>query len=110
MFALGDAWLGDVDADLTTVEGVDELSEGASVVNIHLEVEECLLFWEIAQEGGIETLGEGVGRNLGNHEGLGHLGKLMEEVNDVTKGCLVCHGTVAVTSFGRWDDVKTFEF
>lgn len=58
MLALGDAWLGDVDADLSTREGVDEFGKGATVIDIHLEVEDGFLFWEVAQEGGIKSLGE----------------------------------------------------
>ena len=36
MLALGDAGLGDVDAYLSTVEGVDEFGERAAGIDIHL--------------------------------------------------------------------------
>ena len=43
VLALGDAGLGDVDRDLTGIQGMHQLGEGAAVVHVHLEVK-CRLF------------------------------------------------------------------
>lgn len=99
MLALGDTRLRDVDAHLSAVEGVDEFGERTTLVNIHLQVEDGLFFGQVAQEGAIETLGKGVGGNLGNHQGLGHIGKLMEQGHDFTKGCFMGDGTIAVAAY-----------
>lgn len=99
MLSLGDTWLRDVDAYLSAVEGVDEFGERTTLVNIHLQVEDGLFFGQVAQEGAIETLGKGVGGNLGNHQGLGHIGKLMEQVHDFTKRSFVSDRAIAVAAY-----------
>ncbi len=99
MFTLGDAGFGDVDAYLSAVEGVDEFGERTTLVNIHFQIEDSFFFGQVAQEGAIETLGKGVGRDLGNHQGLGHIGKLVEQVHDFTEGCFVGDGAIAVLAF-----------
>ena len=43
VLALGDSGLGDVDADLTMSEGVEELGEAAAGIDIHLVVIDGLL-------------------------------------------------------------------
>ena len=47
MLALGDAGLGDVDAYLSAVEGVDEFGERTTLVNIHLQVEDGLFLGKV---------------------------------------------------------------
>ena len=66
VLTFGDARLGDVDADLTAVEGVDQLCEAASVINVHLQWEGSLLIGQVAEVGAVELLGEAVGRNFGD--------------------------------------------
>ena len=100
MFALGDAWFADVDRDLTALEGVNEFGEGASVVHIHLEVEDGLLLWEIREEGAVESLCERVGRNLWDHESLWHLDKLMKEVNNLAKFYMMCYRSCTIATIG----------
>ena len=99
MLSLGDAGFGDVDAYLSAVEGVDEFGERTTLVNIHLQVEDGLFFGQVAQEGAIETLGKGVGGDLGNHQCLGHIGKLMEQGHDFTKRSFVSDRAIAVLAF-----------
>ena len=48
MLALGDAWLGDVDTHLTSVERVHQLGERTTVVHIHFQVENSLFLGQIA--------------------------------------------------------------
>ena len=98
MLTLGDTGLGDVDAHLSAVEGVDEFGERTTLVNIHFQIEDSFFFGQVAQEGAIETLGKGVGRDLGNHQGLGHIGKLMEQGHDFAEGRLVGDGAIAVAA------------
>ena len=43
--------------------------------------------------------GKRVGRDFRNHQCLGHLGKLVEQVYDFAKGCLVGDRTIAVLAF-----------
>ena len=52
VLALGDSGLGDVDADLTMSEGVEELGEAASGIDIHLVVIDGFLLWEVREIGG----------------------------------------------------------
>lgn len=99
MLALGDTRLRNVDTHLSAVEGVDEFGERTTLVYIHLQIEDSFFFGQVAQEGAIETLGKGVGRNLGNHQGLGHIGKLMEQVHDFTKRSFVSDRAIAVLAF-----------
>lgn len=99
MLTFGDTRLRDVDAYLATVEGVDEFGERTTLVNIHLQVEDGLFFGQVAQEGAIETLGKGVGGDLGDHQCFGHIGKLMEQGHDFTKRSFVSDRAIAVLAF-----------
>jgi len=82
VLAFCDAWLADVDAHLTAVEGMDEFGEGASVVDVHLQWESDLFLWQVTQECAVELLGEGVLRNFRDHQGLWLVGKAVDQVND----------------------------
>ena len=99
MLSLGDTGLGDVDAHLSAVEGVDEFGKRSTWIYIHFQIEDSFFFGQVAQEGAIETLGKGVCRDLGNHQGLGHIGKLMEQVHDFAEGRLVGNGAIAVAAY-----------
>lgn len=65
VLALSNSRFGDINTDLTTVEGVDEFGETTSIIDIHLEVEDGLVLREIAKVGAVETLCETTGRNSG---------------------------------------------
>ena len=69
VLALGDAGLADVDGDLAAVLGVDQLGEGAAVIEVHLQGILELLGREVGQIEGIELLGKRAGRHFGHHEG-----------------------------------------
>ena len=47
MFSLGDTGLGDVDAHLSAVEGVDEFGERAALVNIHFQIEDSFFLGKV---------------------------------------------------------------
>lgn len=47
MLTFGDAGLGDVDAHLSTVEGVDEFGERAALVNIHFQIEDSFFLGKV---------------------------------------------------------------
>ena len=70
VLALSDARLGDVDADLSAVKGVDELGKGASRVNIHLQGEGYFFLGQVTQVGAVELLGKGAFWNLRYQESL----------------------------------------
>ena len=92
MLALSDSGLGDVDTDLTMSEGVEELGEAASGIDIHLVVVDGFLLWEVAEIGGHELVAEAALRE-GNHVDavlVGCcIGTLMDDVNDFAKGGFV---------------------
>ena len=89
MLALGDSGLGDVDADLTMGEGVEELGEAASGIDIHLVVVDGFLLWEVREIGGHELVAEATLRE-GDHVDavlIGcSIGTLVDDVNDFTEG------------------------
>ena len=66
VLAFGDAGTGDIDGDLAAVEGVDQLGEGAAVIDIHLEREGHFLLGQVAEVGAVELLGKGALRDLGD--------------------------------------------
>ena len=47
MLSLGDTGLGDVDAYLSAVEGVNQFGERTALVNIHLQVEDGLFLGKV---------------------------------------------------------------
>ena len=67
VLAFGDAGLGDVDADLTTIQSVNQLRERTTVIHIHLQRESNFLFGQVAEICAIELLCKRVGRNLRDH-------------------------------------------
>lgn len=101
MLALGDSGLGDVDADLTIGEGVEELGEAASCIDIHLVVVDGFLLWEIAEIGGHELVAEATLRE-GNHVDavlVGcSIGTLVDDVNDFTEGGFMRYRYKTVTT------------
>ena len=99
VLALCDAWLADIDAHLTTIKGVDEFGEGASVVDVHLQWESDLFLWQVTQVCAVELLGEGVLRDIRDYEGLWLVGKAVDEVYDFAKSDFVGYGAVAVMAF-----------
>ena len=99
MLTFSDAWFGNIDAYLSTVESVYQLGERAAGVCVHLQVEDSLVLGQIAKECAIETLGKRVGRDFGNHQCLGHVGKPVEQVHNFTKGSLVGNGAIAVAAY-----------
>jgi hypothetical protein len=66
MLTFGDAGLADVDADLSIVEGMNQLCKTAAVIDVHLQWEGCLLVGKVAEVGAVELLGEAASRNLGD--------------------------------------------
>ena len=110
VLALGDARFADVDADLTAVQGVNQFGEGASVVHVHLQVEDCAFLWKIAEIGAVESLGKAVSWNLRNHQGLWHFLELMEQINDFSESCLMGDWAVAVLALRVWKYLQALKF
>ena len=98
VLALGDAGLGDVDGDLTCIERMDQLCKRASVIHVHLEREGGFFLREVAEVGAVEFLGEAAGGDLGDGEGLGLGGELVEQVYNFAEGGFVGGGDVAVAA------------
>lgn len=84
MLALRDAWLGNVDTDLTTVEGMDEFREGTTLIDIHLQRESDFVLREIREIGAVEFLGETVCGYLGNQQGVGLSSERLEKADNLT--------------------------
>ena len=98
MLTFGDTRLRDVDAYLSAVEGVNQFGERTTWIYIHFQIEDSFFFGQVAQEGAIETLCKRVGGDFRNHQCLGHVGKLMEQVHDFAEGRLVGDGAIAVAA------------
>ena len=96
VLSLGDARLADVDADLAAIQGMDQLSEGASVVDVHLQREGHLLLGEIREIGGVKLLGETAVGDLGDGQGLGLFGETVEQVDNLAQLHVMRDGTVAI--------------
>ena len=56
VLALCDARLTDIDAHLTTIQGMYQFGKRATVIHVHLQWECNLLFWQIAQISTIKFL------------------------------------------------------
>ena len=99
VLALSDSGLGDVDADLTMGEGVKELGEAASRIDIHLVVIDGFLLWEVAEIGGHQLVAEAALRE-GNHVDAVFIGccigTLVDDVNDLSQCSFVSDWAVAV--------------
>ena len=101
VLALGDSGLGDVDADLTMSEDVEELGEDASCIDIHLVVVYRFLLWEVREIGGHQLVFQATLRE-GDHVDavlIGCcIGTLLDDVNDLTKGCFMRYRHKTVTT------------
>ena len=89
---------------------MNQFGEGASVVHVHLQVEDCAFLWKIAEIGAVKSLGKAVSWNLRNHQSLWHLLELMEQINDFTQGRLVGDRAVAVLALRIWKHLQALEF
>ena len=98
VLALSNSRFGDINTDLTTVEGVDEFGETTSIIDIHLEVEDGLVLREIAKVGAVETLCETIGRNLRNYECLRHIAELTEEVYNLSEFDMMGYWSCTIAS------------
>ena len=84
VLTFGDAGFADVDADLTCIEGMHQFCEAASVIDVHLHREGCLLVGQVAEIGTIQLLGEATSRNLRYHKCLRLFGKTLQKFDDFT--------------------------
>ena len=75
-----------------------QFSEGTTIIHIHLEREGGLLFGKVTEIRAVEFLGEGAGRNLGNHESLGLFGECLKEFYNLTKCHVMGDGTIAIAA------------
>ena len=97
MLTFGDAGLADVDADLSAVEGMNQLGKATAVIDVHLQREGSLLVRQVAEVGAVKLLGEAVGRDFGDHQSLWLGSEGLKEVNYFAEGGFVGDGAVAVT-------------
>ena len=110
VLALGDSGLGDVDADLTMGEGMEELGEAASGIDIHLVVVDGFLLWEVREIGGHQLVAEATLRE-GDHvdpwtlsiplKGGSGIGTLVDDVNDLSQCSFVSDWAVAISASRR---------
>ena len=101
VLTLGDAGLGDVDADLPAMEAVAKFCEGAARVGVHLEVIDGFLTREIGEIGGHELVAETAGGHF-NHVDATHIGgcfgAFVDDVHYLTERGFVGDGYEAVAS------------
>ena len=109
MLTFGDSGLADVNGDLAAIEGVDQLGEGAAVIDIHLEREGDFLLGQVAEVGAVELLGKGALRDFRNHQGLRLFCEGLEEFHNLAQGDVMGDGAVAVAAIGLREDVEAFE-
>ncbi len=102
VLAFGDAGLGDVDTHLTGIEGMYQLGEAATIVHVHLEWEGGLFVWQVTEESAVELLGKTTCRYIRDHEGLGLIGKALQEFDNTTKSYMVRNGAVAIPTIRSW--------
>ena len=75
---LGDAGLADVDAELTAIDGLDQLGEGAAVVAVHFECELEFIRRQVAEIEAVEFLCKAIVRNFRDYQRLGLLLELLQ--------------------------------
>ncbi len=106
VLALGDAGLGDVDAHLSAVEGVEEFGERAAGIDVHGHVVDGFLFGQITEVRGHEFVPQAAFGLLHHVEAVGVgccAGAVVDDVHDVAEGGPVGHGDVAVAAVGGGD-------
>ena len=109
VLTLGDARLADVDAHLTTIQGMDQLSEGAPVVHVHLQREGHFLLGQIREIGAVKLLGETAVGDLWDGQGLGLLSETVEQVYDFTQLHMMRDRTIAIHAFLHREHAQTVE-
>ncbi len=61
VIALGDAMLGDIDAELTSIGGTDNLSEAAALVAVHFQIIDKLVRGKIGQPCAVQLRDKRIG-------------------------------------------------
>ena len=101
MLALGDSWFRDINAHLSCIQCMNQLSKRASFIYVHFERESGLLVRQVAEVSAVEFLGKTVGRYLRYHQGFGLVGKGFEQFHYLAQGYLMGDGgcTIAAILF-----------
>lgn len=109
VLSLGDARLADVDAHLSAVGQMHQLSEGTSLVHVHLHWISNFLFRKIREIRGIQLLREASLRYLRNHQGLGLFGKTVQQIHNLAQLHMMSHGTIAILAFFQGKHAQTIK-
>ena len=98
VLALGDAGLGNIDAHLAAVGGVDQLGEAAPGIAVHFHGVFELLLGEVSQVQAEQLLGKAAIGDPGHEKGYRLVFELGQQVHDFPQGNLVGTGDAAVAS------------
>ena len=109
VLSLGNARLADVDAHLATIQGMNQLGEGASGIDVHLQREGHFLFWEIREISAVKFLGETAVGDLWNGQGLGLFSETIEKVYYLAQLHKMRDRTVAIWSFLHREHAQAVE-
>ena len=118
MLAFRDARLGNVDAYLTAIQRVYQLGKRPARIHVHLQIENRLFFRQVAEECGHQAITQTVLRHFESRRrsfrrirhGTYCTCAFIYGINDFSKRGLVSDRTIAITSFSRWQYVKSLEF
>ena len=104
---LGDARTADVDAHLSTVGGMHQFSEGATVVHVHFEGVLKFVRRQIGQVQGVQLLGKRAIRHFRHHKCSGLCLELLQQVNDFAQCDLVGHRNTTIAAIFFQDSLHT---
>ena len=107
MLPLSDARTADVDAHLSTVGGMHQFSEGATVVHVHFEGVLKFVRRQIGQVQGVQLLGKRAIRHFRHHKCSGLCLELLQQVNDFAQCDLVGHRNTTIAAIFFQDSLHT---
>ena len=94
---------------------MNQLCKRATVVHVHLEREGRLFVRQVAQVGAVQLLGKAAGRNLRDHQGLGLLGKTLQQLHYLAQGHFMSDRAITVgplltSPFRGGNDFQSIKF
>ncbi len=109
VLSLCNSWLRDIDRNLTGIQGMNQLSETTSIINVHLQGEGYFLLGEITEISRIEFLSEAISRNLWYHQRLWLFSEALQQLYNLTQRYFVGNRTIAIPSCFDWLNIQTIE-
>lgn len=107
MLTLRDTRLADVHAELTVVGGLQEFSEAAAIIAIHLQIEGYLLLGKITEIHGIKLLLKGAVGNRRHNQVLRLIVEGVKKLNDSTESCFMSDRSI-VSRRSKYDKAARY--